>query len=449
MPIATTTPYIHYIRFTHLSLTDLNGEGTSQDMEIWSTSKGVEVPMIQPQPVESIKRTIRTPSATRTPDPNKASKKKGKQIIKLPRSMRHNKNVALDENKILEEDVEKLVEGDEESHDEELANTMILSQEDPGTRLEPGSHKENLEEIVDDKNDDDDDDKNDDHNDDDDHTDHALVKTRRMGSSKVRNEQMHTRVPSPLRSTRTDLSSDKTPNEQKTRLHDAANEENICSQQQCEAIHKKVDDTLKEVVPKMATSTTNELVKDNLLWLVFPAHAPKIIKELFRIHMQNNVVNAHPTSSSSSTLIPDLQQQLKMKPDVFYKRDHKDHPDDDALPEGEKSAKRRKTSRGSKSARGISLKRPAQGTNTTSSEQPQQQDYDAWVEILKIDEDEVILEDETPELLNEFQNVDKRVPTIFDHKIMEATMKDTMSNQFKNVKEYAYHLEQAHNYMEN
>ncbi|GKB41342.1 hypothetical protein Tco_0886284 [Tanacetum coccineum] len=365
--------------------------------------------------------------------------------------MRHNKNVALVENKILEEDVEKLVEGDEESHDEEFANTMILSQEDPGTRLEPGGHKENLEEIVDDD-DDDDDDKNDDHNDDDDHTDHALARTRRMGSSKVRNEQMHTPVPSPLRSTRTDLSSDKTPNEQKTRLHDAANEENICSQQQCKAILKKVNDTLKEVVPKMATLTTNELVKDNLMWLVVD-----VVKREREREREREQSKAEIPLSLNSLLLMHLRSLKNfleftckiMLPDVFYKHDHKDHLDDDALPEGEKRAKRRKISRGSKSARGFSLKRPAQGTNTTSSEQPQQQDYDAWVEILKIDEDEVIPKDETPELLNEFQNVDKRVPTIFDHKIMEATMKDTMSNQFKNVKEYAYHLEQAHNYMEN
>nr|GEX24241.1 hypothetical protein [Tanacetum cinerariifolium] len=66
-----------------------------------------------------------------------------------------------------------------------------------------------------------------------------------------------------------------------------------------------------------------------------------------------------------------------------------------------------------------------------------------------IDEDEVIPEDETQELLNKFQNVDKRVPTIFDHKRMKATMKDMLSNQFSNAEEYAYHIEPTQNYMEN
>ncbi|GKE05010.1 hypothetical protein Tco_1397028 [Tanacetum coccineum] len=104
--------------------------------------------------------------------------------------------------------------------------------------------------------------------------------------------------------------------------------------------------------------------------------------------------------------------------DVFRKSDHDDHPDDDALLEGEKGAKRQKTLRGSKS-------------------------------ILEIDEDKGIPEDETPELLNEFKIVDKQVPTICDHKRMEATMKGIMSNQFRNAKEYACHIEQAKNYMEN
>ncbi|GKG39638.1 hypothetical protein Tco_0463783, partial [Tanacetum coccineum] len=72
-----------------------------------------------------------------------------------------------------------------------------------------------------------------------------------------------------------------------------------------------------------------------------------------------------------------------------------------------------------------------------------------WVEETVIDEDEVILEDETLELITELQNVDKRVPTIYDYEIMRATLNDALSNQFKNAEEYAYHLEQTTNFMEN
>ncbi|GKC70664.1 hypothetical protein Tco_1116547, partial [Tanacetum coccineum] len=48
--------------------------------------------------------------------------------------------------------------------------------------------------------------------------------------------------------------------------------------------------------------------------------------------------------------------------------------------------------------------------------------------------------DETPELINEFQNVDKHVPTIFDRKRIEATLRNMLSNQFRDAEEYAYHL---------
>ncbi|GKD12142.1 hypothetical protein Tco_1196549 [Tanacetum coccineum] len=65
---------------------------------------------------------------------------------------------------------------DKESDGTEFADTIFLSDEDSGDRLEPVSHKENPE-----NNDDEDDDekkkgaKKDD--DDDDHDDHALIKT--------------------------------------------------------------------------------------------------------------------------------------------------------------------------------------------------------------------------------------------------------------------------------
>nr|GEY11836.1 retrovirus-related Pol polyprotein from transposon TNT 1-94 [Tanacetum cinerariifolium] len=133
-------------------------------------------------------------------------------------------------------------------------------------------------------------------------------------------------------------------------------------------ILKKADNTLKKFVPKMVTMTTDGSMKDNLLWLVVDA---------------NTILNVYPTLSASTALITNLQHQLYMKMksvpqsqvvdsdllnalrakyeksststnscrhDAFRKRDHDDHPDDDGLPEGEKSAKRKKTSKRSKNA---------------------------------------------------------------------------------------------------
>ncbi|GKF50384.1 hypothetical protein Tco_0146851 [Tanacetum coccineum] len=85
-----------------------------------------------------------------------------------------------------------------------------------------------------------------------------------------------------------------------------------------------------------------------------------------------------------------------------------------------------------------------------SSKQPQQQFYDAWSDIPKVDEYEVTSEEASPALLNELKSFgDKRVLIIADHKRMKATLKYILSNQFRDAEEYAYHVEQAKNYMEN
>ncbi|GJW39496.1 hypothetical protein Tco_0065341 [Tanacetum coccineum] len=135
--------------------------------------------------------------------------------------------------------------------------------------------------------------------------------------------------------------------------------------------------------------------------------------------------------------------------DAFCKRDHDEHPGDDTPPEGEKGAKRQKTSRSSKSVRGSLSKQPAKETNTSVSELLQQQGLDAWIDIPVIDEDKVISEEETPKSIDKFQNVDKRVPTIYDHERIEAIIRDMLTNKFRDTEEYAYHLDQAKKFMDN
>ncbi|GJZ33804.1 hypothetical protein Tco_0579240 [Tanacetum coccineum] len=145
----------------------------------------------------------------------------------------------------------------------------------------------------------------------------------------------------------------------------------------------------------------------NFISKEFNSHAPQIIEELFKQYIQNNVIGVHPTTITltDTTSLADLHKQLYLK----MKRSLQDRANgialwevlkhDDAPPKGEKRVKRQKTSKSSKSAR----------------------------EEIIIDEDEVILEDE---------NVDKRVPTIFDHARIEATLNDMLSNQFKNAEEF-------------
>ncbi|GJW38536.1 reverse transcriptase domain-containing protein, partial [Tanacetum coccineum] len=89
--------------------------------------------------------------------------------------------------------------------------------------------------------------------------------------------------------------------------------------------------------------------------------------------------------------------------DDFHSQRHDDHQEDDAPPRGK------------------------------TRQQHQQQEWDAWEEETVIDEDEVIPEDETPELIIEFQNVDKRIQTIFDRARIKATLNDMLSNQITKV----------------
>ncbi|GJR65339.1 hypothetical protein Tco_0011404 [Tanacetum coccineum] len=137
------------------------------------------------------------------------------------------------------------------------------------------------------------------------------------------------------------------------------------------------------------------------------------------------------------------------KEDDFHSQ-HDEHQDDDAPLQGEKRVKKSKGSKRSKSARGSLSKHSSKdSTKYVSKQQSKQQEWDAWEEENVIDEDEVNPEKETPKLIAEIQNVDKRVPTIFDHARMEATLRDSLSNQSRNAEEYAYPLEQSTNFMEN
>nr|GFC82215.1 hypothetical protein [Tanacetum cinerariifolium] len=108
-----------------------------------------------------------------------------------------------------------MVDGkDEESYASMFADSMFQDEEDNGTRIEPVSHKKHPEivddyDVIDDKVEEKNDDKEDD-NDDGDNDYHALVRGKVLDSLKTRKDKMQTPNPSPFRSLRNDLSSNKT-----------------------------------------------------------------------------------------------------------------------------------------------------------------------------------------------------------------------------------------------
>nr|GEX11957.1 hypothetical protein [Tanacetum cinerariifolium] len=292
-------------------------------------------------------------------------------LAKTAKEYKEKLNVAVVEEPLLKEDTEKSIEGEEEESDgTEFVDSIFLDEEDSSDTIEPESHKDKPKEI----NDDDDeakDDKKDDNDDDDDHDDHPLIKTRRTCSLKVRTKKMQTPILSPPRSPRKDLSLDKAIT--KELIVFVTPTPATLSQKR---IKEKVDEVLYDIVPKIALNATNNLIEDNLPRTMANV-VKKIIKELFRIYRHNTVLNVHHiTGASTTTITSDIQEQMD---DAFFKRDHVDHQGDDALPKKEKSMKKQKTSKSSKYARGSSLKQLVKDTNTsTSGEQKQQQDWDAW-----------------------------------------------------------------------
>ncbi|GJW14669.1 hypothetical protein Tco_0018802, partial [Tanacetum coccineum] len=262
--------------------------------------------------------------------------------------------------------------------------------DDSGDRIEPGSHKDN-QEVVDD-----DDDKEREQKDDE------------MGSLEIRNEETHTTIPTPLSSPRK--------MRQGYMIQDM--ERKCVTTAKFWETHNKIDDIFHEVVPQIVENVTNDLIEANL--------KPCIVN-----------------------IITEDHDAFRQKKDNFHSH-HDKHQDDDAPLEGEKRVKRSKKSKRSKSARGSSPKHSRKDSTTyVSKQQNKHQEWDAWEEENVIDEDEVIPEDVTPELIAESQNVDKRVPTIFDHARMEATLRDSLSNMSRNTEEYAYHLEQSTSIIEN
>ncbi|GKB21253.1 hypothetical protein Tco_0855176 [Tanacetum coccineum] len=174
--------------------------------------------------------------------------------------------------------------------------------DDSKNRIEHGSHKDNLEVVYDD--DDNEREKKDDE----------------IGSLEIRNEETQTTIPTPL------------------------------------------------IVPQIAENVTNDLVEANLKPCIvntiiedrdafrlevpnfvskeFKAHAPAIIEELFKNHVQSNVIHEalrrkFEKSSTSKT---------SCREDDFHSH-HDEHQDDDAPPKGEKRVKRNKKSKRSESAR--------------------------------------------------------------------------------------------------
>ncbi|GKA33769.1 hypothetical protein Tco_0720198 [Tanacetum coccineum] len=255
-----------------------------------------------------------------------------------------------------------MVEGneDEESYASEFVDSMLNDDDnDSGTRIEPVSHKKIPKNVNDDDNNDkdmkdekkDDDRKKDDakDKDNDDHTDHSLVRTQETGSKETRKEKMQTPIPTPNRSLRKNLSSDKTLSQELTKTVSPSNattskakskarkhlKTTFVTKEYFQGQIQRILDQINNLPPKLTVVKTNEMIKEEVSRLVnlavqrdreialtnvpelisqeFATNAPGIIAEVFQKHMQNTTLNLYPTttiSSTATTSTADIQHQL-------------------------------------------------------------------------------------------------------------------------------------------
>ncbi|GJU17595.1 hypothetical protein Tco_1145561 [Tanacetum coccineum] len=119
-----------------------------ENYQIYAKVFRVDFPTTQSQPIESIQGTHRTPNTLKTPNtpvtPNPKVSKGDHDDLEA------HQNVEKVKEHLAAEEIEKMVEGTENVDVDEFVNSILDSQNDPRTRLDPGIYKENPEvEITD------------------------------------------------------------------------------------------------------------------------------------------------------------------------------------------------------------------------------------------------------------------------------------------------------------
>ncbi|GKB99248.1 hypothetical protein Tco_0985385 [Tanacetum coccineum] len=142
---------------------------------------------------------------------------------------------------------------------------------------------------------------------------------------------MQTPIPSPTRSPRKNLSSDKTISQEL--METVSPSTATTSKAQCKTrrissnelwkVHGKVDKVLYEIIPQIAEKDTKNVIEGNLKRIMadiviqerdalqaevpalvlkeFIDQTPQIIEELFKSYVSTNVIQVHPTTSTSTS----------------------------------------------------------------------------------------------------------------------------------------------------
>ncbi|GJZ23629.1 hypothetical protein Tco_0561088 [Tanacetum coccineum] len=131
---------------------------------------------------------------------------------------------------------------------------------------------------------------------------------------------------------------------------------------------------------------------------------------------------------------------VTLKVAIVYTRDHEDHHDDNARPEGESSVKRQRTFEFGNYTIGKSSSSLVMDESTSSGSGTQEdlEDFDAWLNKQGIDDDEVPTKEVSPELLVE---VSKREMTFNDTQRIQNAVNIMMRDRCNSGEEHQYHLD--------
>ncbi|GJY29737.1 hypothetical protein Tco_0405504 [Tanacetum coccineum] len=203
-------------------------------------------------------------------------------------------NVAKVQEKLAEEEIEKMVEGDEdeESYASEFADSMINDDDDLSTRIRVIRRKTMMIILIL-------------------HWSELMQRVVwRLGMSRCRHQFPHQTDPlgkTYLRKRDNFRGINDTRKSEKFSEH--------CNNGVPELTFEKINEMIKEEMPRLvdlAVQKDREIASTNVLELIskeFATHGPKMIEELFRTHMQNTTLNLYPTTSLSTAEMSTIDLQ--------------------------------------------------------------------------------------------------------------------------------------------
>ncbi|GKE18506.1 hypothetical protein Tco_1426083 [Tanacetum coccineum] len=169
-------------------------------------------------------------------------------------------------------------------------------------------------------------------------------------------------------------------------------------------------------------------------------HIPSQVDASVRSYMSGHILHVHPVQSQTPST-PEQQYQLTS---AVRLRDQ-DDPHNDAHPEGENGAKRKKTSEYEAYVSGESssgqINENEQGLST-SRNQEQEDDYDFWTESYASDDDEI-------SMIQMLQDIIEEVSLTIDEAKLKKMVDEMLRQRCTSGDEHQYHIDQMKNFLKN